>query len=176
MAESWHALPVQDAFQRLDSGPLGLDARDVRERLVRYGPNEIVQLRKISRLRILLSQFLDLLVVVLLVAAFLSAAIGLVQGTVEELYDAVVILVIVGFNAIFGFFPEYRAGKGVQALTGRAARGAASAAAARPPREDAWHRRPGDLRDGLLGRLPSESRRDREDLPDRRELGGGGDP
>jgi len=121
MAESWHALPVQDAFQRLDSGPLGLDARDVRERLVRHGPNEIVQLRKISRLRILLSQFLDLLVVVLLVAAFLSAAIGLVQGTVEELYDAVVILVIVGFNAIFGFFQEYRAEKAIQALRALAA-------------------------------------------------------
>src|SRR3990170_2082606 len=121
MAESWHALPVQDAFQRLDSGPLGLDARDVRERLVRYGPNEIVQLRKISRLKIFLSQFLDLLVVVLLVAAFLSAAIGLVQGTVEELYDAVVILVIVGFNAIFGFFQEYRAEKAIQALRALAA-------------------------------------------------------
>src|SRR3989304_5076217 len=117
MAESWHALPVQDAFQRLDSGPLGLDAKDVRQRLVRYGPNELVQLRKISRLKILLSQFLDLLVV----AAFLSAAIGLVQGTVEELYDAVVILVIVGFNAIFGFFQEYRAEKAIQALRGVAA-------------------------------------------------------
>src|SRR3990170_4386762 len=116
MAESWHALPVQDAFQRLDSGPLGLDARDVRQRLARYGPNELVQLRKISPLKILLSQFLDILVVVLLIAAFLSAAIGLLQGTVEELYDAVVIMVIVGFNAIFGFFQEYRAEKAIQAL------------------------------------------------------------
>src|SRR3972149_9631802 len=99
MAESWHALPVQDAFPRLDSGPRGLDAKDVRQRLVRYGPNELVQLRKISRLKILLSQFLDLLVVVLLVAAFLSAPIGLVQGTVAGLYDAVVLLVRVGFYA-----------------------------------------------------------------------------
>jgi Ca2+-transporting ATPase len=121
MAESWHALPVQDAFQRLDSGPLGLDNKEVRQRLSRYGKNELVQLRKISALKIFLSQFLDLLVVVLLVAAFLSAAIGLVQGTVEELYDAVVILVIVGFNAVFGFFQEYRAEKAIQALRALAA-------------------------------------------------------
>jgi len=121
MAESWHALPVQDAFQRLDSGPLGLDAKDAGQRLARYGPNELVQLRKISRLKILLSQFLDLLVVVLLVAAFLSAAIGLLQGTVEELYDAVVIFVIVGFNAVFGFIQEYRAEKAIQALRALAA-------------------------------------------------------
>src|SRR5213594_1123685 len=102
MTASWHALSVQDAFQRLDSGPLGVDAESARERLSRYGPNEIAQLRKISAVKIFLSQFLDLLVIVLLIAAFISGAIGLVRGTVEELYDAVVILIIVVFNAVFG--------------------------------------------------------------------------
>ena len=121
MSESWHALAPDDALRRLGSGPLGLDAHEAAARLARSGPNEIVQGRKISRLKILLSQFLDLLVVVLIIAAAISAAIGLAQGTVEELYDAVVIMVIVVLNALLGYVQEYRAERSIQALRALAA-------------------------------------------------------
>lgn len=121
MAESWHALRVEETFQRLDASPLGLDSTAARNRLSRYGPNELVQLRKVSPLKILLSQFLNFLVIVLIVAAFISAAIGVVKDSVEELYDALVITIIVLSNAIFGFFQEYRAEKAIQALKALAA-------------------------------------------------------
>ncbi len=121
MSESWHALGAEEALERLDSSPLGLDGPEAARRLAQYGPNEIAQAREISRLRIFLSQFLDLLVVVLIVAAAISAAIGIVQGRVEELYDAAVILVIVAFNATFGFLQEYKAERSIQALRALAA-------------------------------------------------------
>ena len=121
MSESWHALGAEEALERLDSSPLGVDGHEASRRLAQYGPNEIAQAREISRLKIFLSQFLDVLVLVLLAAASISAAVGIVQGTAEELYDAVVILVIVAFNATFGFFQEYKAERSIQALRALAA-------------------------------------------------------
>ena len=121
MAETWHALRAEEVLDRLDSSPLGLDPEDAARRLARHGPNEIVQLRKISPLKIFLGQFVEPLVLVLIAAAVISGAIGFARGTVEELYDAVVIVVIVLFNAGFGFFQEYRAEKAIQALKALAA-------------------------------------------------------
>ena len=121
MGEAWHAHPGDEVLKRLDSSPLGLSAEDAGRRLATHGPNELVQLRRISPLKILLSQFVEPLVLVLIVAAVLSAAIGFAQGTVEELYDALVIFVIVGFNAAFGFVQEYKAERAIQALRALAA-------------------------------------------------------
>ena len=121
MAESWHALGVQAVFDRLDASPLGLDPGEAAGRLTRYGPNELQQLTRVSPLRIFLSQFLDVLVIVLIIAAFISGALGVLNGQVEELYDATLITVIVILNAIFGFFQEYRAEKSLEALRSLAA-------------------------------------------------------
>jgi len=121
MGEPWHAMRAEEALDRLDSSPLGLEAEEAKRRLARHGPNELVQIRRISPLKIFLGQFIEPLVLVLIVAAAISAGIGFARGTVEELYDAVVILVIVGFNATFGFFQEYRAEKAIQALKALAA-------------------------------------------------------
>ncbi len=121
MGESWHALRAEEVLDRLDSSPLGIGPEEAKRRLARHGPNELVQLRGISPLKILLSQFVEPLVVVLIFAAVVSGAIGFVRGTAEEWYDAIVILVIVGFNAGFGFFQEFRAEKAIQALKALAA-------------------------------------------------------
>lgn len=139
MAEAWHALDVPKVYGRLGSSPAGLDSTEVRRRLERFGPNELERIRTISPLRIFLSQFLNVLVVVLLVAAFISGAIGILGGEVTELYDAVLILIIVFLNAIFGFVQEYRAERSLEALRALAApiahvvRGGASASV--PSRE-----------------------------------------
>src|SRR6266540_210101 len=121
MAEAWHAMRAEEALDRLDSSPLGLDDAEAKRRLAQHGPNELARLRRISPVQIFLSQFLDVLVLTLIVAAFVSAAIGSIQGTMEEWYDAIVILVIVGFNATFGFLQEYRAEKSIEALRALAA-------------------------------------------------------
>ena len=121
MADDWHALSAEAALQRLDTSPLGLTSAEARRRIARYGPNELVQTRKISPLRILLGQFTDVLVIVLIIAAVISAALGLAQDETADLYDAALIIVIVIMNAILGFIQEYRAERSLEALKDLAA-------------------------------------------------------
>src|SRR5437879_212840 len=121
MADDWHALRAEAVLQRLDSSPLGLTSREAAQRLSRFGPNELVQTAKVSPLRILLSQFIDVLVIVLIIAAVISATLGLLQGETADLYDAVLIIVIVIMNAILGFVQEYRAERSLEALKSLAA-------------------------------------------------------
>src|SRR2546421_4607738 len=121
MADDWHSLPADAVLRRLDASPLGLNSQDAARRLVRFGANELVQTARVNPLRILLSQFVDVLVIVLIIAAIISAALGLLQGEIADLYDAVLIIVIVVMNAILGFVQEYRAERSLEALKNLAA-------------------------------------------------------
>src|SRR3989454_6526431 len=121
MADDWHALRAEAVLQKLDSSPLGLTSRQAAERLSRFGPNELVQTARASPLRILLSQVVDVLVIVLIIAATISASLGVLQGQNEDLYDAALIIVIVIMNAILGFVQEYRAERSLEALKSLAA-------------------------------------------------------
>src|SRR5438445_215705 len=116
MADDWHALRPESVLQRLESSPIGLTTRESAARLARVGPNELVQTTRISPLRILLSQFTDVLVIVLIIAAIISAALGLAQNETSDLYDAILIIAIVIMNAVLGFLQEYRAERSLEAL------------------------------------------------------------
>ncbi len=78
-------------------------------RLSRYGPNELVERGGRSPWRILLEQLTGTLVLILIVAAVVSALVG-------DIKDAVAILAIVVLNAILGFVQEYRAEQAMAAL------------------------------------------------------------
>src|SRR3989454_1225824 len=116
MADDWHALRPEAVLQRLESSPIGLTTRESAARLARVGPNELLQTTRISPLRILLSQFTDVLVIVLIIAAIISAALGLAQNETSDLYDAILIIAIVIMNAVLGFLQEYRAERSLEAL------------------------------------------------------------
>ena len=121
MANDWHALPAEAVLKRLRGSPQGLTPQEATARLARHGPNELVQTTRVSPLKILLEQFTDVLVIVLIAAAIISGALGLAKGEATELYDAGLIVVIVILNATLGFVQEYRAEKSLQALKALAA-------------------------------------------------------
>ncbi len=111
---AWHALTVADVFQELSSSPGGLAEEDARQRLADHGPNELQAGHKISAWQILLDQFKNVLLLILIVATGLSLATG--HGT-----ESIIIAVIVFFAVALGFYQEYRAERAMEALQQMAA-------------------------------------------------------
>lgn len=105
----WHKLSIPEVFDLIGSNQQGLSTREAEEKIKQVGPNELQEGKKKSIAGILLSQFKDVMILILLVAALISGIIG-------DLTDTIVILVIVVLNAIIGFLQEYRAEKAMQAL------------------------------------------------------------
>lgn len=106
----WHIRePLAVATElRTDVGS-GLSQDEAASRLSLYGSNTIQEYRRRSPLRMLLDQFTDFMIVVLIVAAIISGLIG-------EPPDAIAIMVIVLLNGVIGFIQEYRAEQAVAAL------------------------------------------------------------
>ena len=105
----WHKLSVEDAMKETGSGPKGLSRSEAEKKLQQFGPNELQEAKRKSIAGILISQFKDLMILILLGAAIISGIVG-------DLTDTIIILIIVILNAIIGFFQEYRAEKAMQAL------------------------------------------------------------
>ncbi|MFH0922521.1 MAG: HAD-IC family P-type ATPase, partial [Candidatus Micrarchaeota archaeon] len=105
----WHARSHADVLKELESSEKGLTGGQVRERLVKYGRNELKEGKKKGPLRMFLEQFTDFLVLLLIAAALISGFLG-------ELLDAGVILAVVLLNAIFGFMQQYNAERAIAAL------------------------------------------------------------
>jgi Ca2+-transporting ATPase len=106
----WHRLSHGDALERLGGDARrGLDAAQAGVRLARHGPNELAEGSRRSPWLMLVGQFTDFMILVLLAAA-------VVAGLVGEPGDAVAIVVIVVLNAVVGFAQEYRAERTMAAL------------------------------------------------------------
>src|SRR5690606_38343081 len=106
----YHTLHPKDVENTLSTNfERGLKDEDVQKRLQQFGYNELMSSQKQSAVLLLLSQFKDFLVIVLIVAVILSALLG-------EYIDAITILAIVMMNGILGFFQERKAEKSLEAL------------------------------------------------------------
>ena len=109
-AESWHTLDTRVATETLKVDvQSGLASDQIWQRLEQFGPNEIQSGERRGPWRLLVAQFSDFMIMVLLVAAVISGFIG-------EPQDAIAIIVIVLLNAIIGFVQDYRAERALEAL------------------------------------------------------------
>ncbi|MBD2104784.1 cation-translocating P-type ATPase [Leptolyngbya sp. FACHB-261] len=106
----WHSLSAEKALVLLESDPeQGLSAAQIQERTDRFGPNELEEKAGRSSWSILLDQFTNIMLIMLLAVAVVSALLGSVK-------DAIAILVIVGINGLLGYLQESRAEKALAAL------------------------------------------------------------
>ncbi len=106
----WHLLEGPEALARLETNSeQGLSQAEAERRLAQYGPNELIERGLKSPWRILWEQLTALMVVILIIAAVISAALG-------DYKDAIAILIIVVLNAALGLTQEYRAEKAMAAL------------------------------------------------------------
>jgi Ca2+-transporting ATPase len=105
----WHLLSPDEALEHLGSSRNGLSVAEAERRLGLYGPNRLKEEARKGIASILLRQFTDVMILILLAAAAIA-------GWTGDLTDAVMILVIVLLNATLGFSQEYRAERALAAL------------------------------------------------------------
>lgn len=106
----WHGLTVDEALTALDvDRKQGLSSADVTRRREQFGSNELEEQTQRNLWAMFLGQFTEVMVVILILAALVSAALG-------ELLDAAIIMAIVVINAVIGFVQEYRAEQAMAAL------------------------------------------------------------
>ena len=106
----WYKLSIEETANTLQTKiKTGLANADVKQRLEKYGLNELIDRGTKSPWLILWDQVREVMVVILIVAAAVSAFLG-------ETEDVIVILAIVILNAALGFSQEYRAEQAVAAL------------------------------------------------------------
>ena len=94
----------------------GLTAQEAEVRLKRDGPNVAEDKEKRGFLRKFFAQFADLMIIILLVAAELSAGLAIYSGDKADLLEPIIIVAIVLANATLGTVQEYRAEKSLEAL------------------------------------------------------------
>jgi Ca2+-transporting ATPase len=109
MDKDWHTLSPEQALKEAGSSTDGLDEAAIKERQEKYGKNILERKKSIHPVFIFFRQFLDIMILVLGIAAVISTIIG-------EVSDTIVIVVIIVLNAIIGFVQEYRAEKAMEAL------------------------------------------------------------
>ncbi len=150
-ATDWQALSGPECLRRLGVDREGLGGAAAAERLSTAGPNRLHLPPGPGRWRILLDQFSNVMLLLLLGVAAVSAAMALVDHAVPK--DAIAILLIVGLTALLGYLQESRALLALRSLLDLAE------PLARVRRDGRWQRLPGDqLVPGDLIRLESGDR------------------
>ncbi|HSH05574.1 MAG TPA: cation-translocating P-type ATPase [Anaerolineae bacterium] len=106
----WHLKDSQAILSQFNVDPQqGLDTATIEKNRAKYGPNKLDEHQLKSPWLILWEQFTEVMVIVLIVAALISLALG-------EYKDVIAIMTIVILNAALGFFQEYRAERAMAAL------------------------------------------------------------
>ncbi len=117
MAETpaWHSRTVEEVVESLGTNPVvGLTKAEAEARLAQYGYNELAERPRPGFLQLLLGQFNNFIVIILIVAAIISLLLG-------EVIDASAIMAIVILNAVLGVIQESRAEQALAALKKMAA-------------------------------------------------------
>ena len=110
----WHTITAEETLKQTGSSMQGLNDNAVQQKLEEFGKNELQTKKKVHPVLLFFRQFFEVMILVLVVAAVISAFIG-------EVSDTIVIIVIIILNAVVGFIQEYRAEKAMDALRKMAA-------------------------------------------------------
>lgn len=111
-----HSLSKEEVLADLKTAENGLTNEEAKKRLSEFGINEFESTKKKSLVRKFFEQFKDVMIIVLIAAAAVSAAIAIAQGEYAELIDSGIILLIVIVNAIIGVVQENKAEAALDAL------------------------------------------------------------
>ncbi len=113
--KNWFNKSIKDVEEELKTDiNKGLNLEEVKNRQEKYGYNELKAAKKKTLLQRFLDQFKDFSIIVLIIAALVSGAVGIAEG--EGITDTIIILIVVLVNAIIGVTQEAKAEKSLEAL------------------------------------------------------------
>ncbi len=115
MNANWYNQIINDVEKQLETDSVnGLTQEQVDARREKYGYNELKEGKKKSLFVKFLEQFKDFMVIVLIIAAIISAIVGVQNG--EGFTDTIIIMIVIICNAIIGVAQESKAEKSLEAL------------------------------------------------------------
>ena len=107
---------IKSVFNQLGSSDNGLEENEAKSRLERFGANVIKEEKGKSIFGLFFSQFGDLMTILLIAAALISAVIAVFSRDISDLADTAIICVIILLNAVVGTIQSYRADKAIEGL------------------------------------------------------------
>ena len=112
----WHTKNIKEVEKELRTNiKTGLGDKDVLIRQDEFGKNKIEEGKKESLLVKFINQFKDFMIIILIIAAIISAVVSYLEGT-GDYFDSIIIIAIVVFNGIMGLIQEAKAEKSIEAL------------------------------------------------------------
>ena len=112
----WHTLEIGDLVRKLRSNiNYGITEEEAKIRLEKYGKNKIEDKKKENILVRFLKQFNDIMIIILIISAVISAIVTKMEGSNDYL-DSIIIVSIVVLNALMGTIQELKAEKSIEAL------------------------------------------------------------
>lgn len=106
---------LSDVYSHLNSSENGLTSAQAQAVLDKNGPNKLDEAEKVTLLQRFIAQLKDPMIIILLVAAAVSAVTAFYSG--ESLADVFIILAVVLLNAVMGVYQESKAEKAIEALS-----------------------------------------------------------
>lgn len=106
---------AEEVLRSLESSETGLTSQKAQKRLEQYGPNKLKEAEKPSLVQRFLEQLKDPMLIILLIAAGVSALTGMLAGE-SEWAEVIIILAVVLLNAVLGVIQESKAEAAIEAL------------------------------------------------------------
>ena len=110
-----YTLSTQQVLQNLGVDTNGLSSQQAQERLAKFGPNKLKEGEKPTLLQRFLAQLKDPMLIILMIAAAVSALTGMLSGE-SEWAEVIIIIAVVLLNAILGVIQESKAEAAIEAL------------------------------------------------------------
>ncbi len=109
---------IASVFEHVGSSFDGLSSQEAAKRLEANGKNKLEEGKKTPLIKRLLEQLADPMIIILIVAAAISAVLAVVEGdgTIKDFADVIIIMIVVIINSVLGVMQESKAEKAIEAL------------------------------------------------------------
>ena len=112
----WQSFNINEVARKLRTSiERGLSSEEAEIRKNKHGPNKLEERKKESLFLRFIKEFKDFMIIILIIAAIISAAVSFMQGE-NDYIDSIIIISIVVLNAIMGLIQEAKAEKSLEAL------------------------------------------------------------